>query len=228
MCRQILENTNKRSVSSDLLTKASRELEDMKQWEKRQTCKRGVYNGHRPFPPACLCLLKTIPGNIFCVDCGAANPQWATITYGALLCLNCSGKHRRLGVQLSKVRSITMDSWSHQDVLAMLEGGNKQLSDFFSRHGLSCSQEFSSCDHGQYFQDEVVNRYQTNAAMFYRNNLSLHIHHVEESGEYKGRDWSRRRMKKKNSRRKVQVVEKEQDCKANTSHSTKGRSLMSQ
>eukprot|EP00553_Chaetoceros_curvisetus_P002685 CAMPEP_0204622976 /NCGR_PEP_ID=MMETSP0717-20131115/8699_1 /ASSEMBLY_ACC=CAM_ASM_000666 /TAXON_ID=230516 /ORGANISM="Chaetoceros curvisetus" /LENGTH=107 /DNA_ID=CAMNT_0051637889 /DNA_START=248 /DNA_END=571 /DNA_ORIENTATION=- len=79
-----------------------------------------------------------------------------------------------------------MDSWSHRNVLAMLEGGNKQCSDFFDRHGLP------SDNH-----DQEVDRYQTNAAMFYRNNLSLHIKHVEDLGEYKGRDWSRKMRRKK-------------------------------
>ena len=33
-----------------------------------------------------------------------------------------------------------MDNWSHAEVLAMLEGGNVQLSEFFERHHL-CPQD---------------------------------------------------------------------------------------
>ncbi|GJN38506.1 hypothetical protein PR202_gb27555 [Eleusine coracana subsp. coracana] len=54
-------------------------------------------------------LLRKVVGNNNCADCGAAEPDWASLNLGVLLCIECSGVHRNLGVHISKVRSLTLD-----------------------------------------------------------------------------------------------------------------------
>lgn len=54
-------------------------------------------------------ILRKIPGNDFCAECSAPEPDWASLNLGILLCIQCSGLHRNLGVHISKVRSITLD-----------------------------------------------------------------------------------------------------------------------
>jgi ADP-ribosylation factor GTPase-activating protein 1 len=49
--------------------------------------------------PACLLIAPQV-----CVDCETKNPQWASVSYGIFMCLECSGRHRGLGVHLSFVR----------------------------------------------------------------------------------------------------------------------------
>lgn len=48
-------------------------------------------------------LLRKVVGNDVCADCGAAEPDWASLNLGVLVCIECSGVHRNLGVHISKV-----------------------------------------------------------------------------------------------------------------------------
>lgn len=48
-------------------------------------------------------ILRSIPGNDACAECGAPDPDWASLNLGILMCIECSGVHRNLGVHISKV-----------------------------------------------------------------------------------------------------------------------------
>ncbi|KAL6596405.1 hypothetical protein U3516DRAFT_671816 [Neocallimastix sp. 'constans'] len=68
--------------------------------------------------------------NGYCCECGAKGPQWASTNLGVFLCQRCSGIHRNLGTHISKVKSLTLDNWT-----------TEQLEEFQSLGGNSSSNQ---------------------------------------------------------------------------------------
>ncbi|DAZ95511.1 TPA: hypothetical protein N0F65_001850 [Lagenidium giganteum] len=68
--------------------------------------------------------IRLLPGNDRCADCKAVYPQWASVSFGILLCLECAGRHRSLGVNVSFVKSLGMDTWNDQERRSLEVGGN--------------------------------------------------------------------------------------------------------
>ncbi|XP_048760627.2 stromal membrane-associated protein 1-like isoform X2 [Ostrea edulis] len=64
--------------------------------------------------------------NKYCVDCDAKGPRWASWNLGIFLCIRCAGIHRNLGVHLSKVKSVNLDTWTAEQVSMMMEMGNSR------------------------------------------------------------------------------------------------------
>lgn len=68
--------------------------------------------------------VRGVAGNEVCADCDAADPTWACLNYGVIICHQCSGVHRSLGSHVSKVRSLTLDVLDAEVVRFFQQLGN--------------------------------------------------------------------------------------------------------
>ncbi|KAF2736260.1 ArfGap-domain-containing protein [Polyplosphaeria fusca] len=111
---------------------------------------------------------KTNRNNV-CVDCNAPSPQWASPKLGIFMCLSCSGVHRGLGVHISFIRSITMDSFKVSELARMAAGGNKPFQDFFNAHSSNTK------DSRTFDGSSIQERYDSEAGDEWKERLSCKV-----------------------------------------------------
>jgi len=71
---------------------------------------------------------RRLPGNEACADCGTPEPDWASVNLGVRICITCAGVHRSLGAHISKVKSLSLDTWKPEEILLFVaKGGNAEV-----------------------------------------------------------------------------------------------------
>ena len=65
--------------------------------------------------------------NNYCFDCLDKNPNWVSINNAIYLCLSCAGKHRSLGINISNVKSLSLDEITENQMKLLKLGGNERL-----------------------------------------------------------------------------------------------------
>ncbi|KAJ1984809.1 Gtpase activating protein [Dimargaris verticillata] len=71
-----------------------------------------------------LVALTKEPANSVCADCNQPGPRWASWNLGVFLCIRCSGFHRKMGTHISRVKSISLDVWTPEQIESIQAKGN--------------------------------------------------------------------------------------------------------
>ena len=111
--------------------------------------------------------ILSLPGNSTCCDCGIEKPKWASLNNGVFLCLKCAGIHRGLGVDISTIRSLQIDSWTDKQILYLTNGGNNKLKQIWKEYGINSS--FS-----------VEKKYKSKACDYYRKYLKNLVEKISD------------------------------------------------
>ncbi|KAJ3507376.1 hypothetical protein NLJ89_g6340 [Agrocybe chaxingu] len=80
--------------------------------------------------------LAALPGNNICADCKARLPRWASQNLGIFICVNCASIHRKIGTHITKVKSLTMDDWTKDQVEHMKSMGNRKSNAIYNPNEL--------------------------------------------------------------------------------------------
>ncbi|XP_030261189.1 arf-GAP with SH3 domain, ANK repeat and PH domain-containing protein 2b [Sparus aurata] len=73
--------------------------------------------------------VKRMSGNDGCCDCGAAAPTWLSTNLGVLICIECSGIHREMGVHYSRIQSLDLDVLGTSELLLAKNVGNASFNE---------------------------------------------------------------------------------------------------
>ncbi|XP_068170710.1 arf-GAP with SH3 domain, ANK repeat and PH domain-containing protein 1 [Antennarius striatus] len=104
--------------------------------------------------------VRLMPGNNNCCDCGAPDPGWLSTNLGILTCIECSGIHREMGVHVSRIQSLSLDSLGTSDLLLAMNVGNAGFNEILEANLLSPSLKPSQHSHMTERKDFILSKYQ--------------------------------------------------------------------
>lgn len=132
--------------------------------------------------------VRRMRGNDRCCDCNALDPGWLSTNLGVLTCIDCSGVHREMGVHVSRVRSLSLDSLSPSDLLLARNVGNSGFNEVLEANLLSPSQKPGPTSNMSERRDFILSKYRS--LQFVRrspsSNSSERLYNAVRSGDVYG------------------------------------------
>lgn len=102
------------------------------------------------------------PSNKMCADCGATEQvDWISINLLVVFCIHCSSAHRSLGTSVSKVRSLTLDSFGPEHRVLIHHINNQRMNALYEAHLPVNTKPTATSDHEsrlKYIRDKYVHK----------------------------------------------------------------------
>ncbi|XP_050731390.1 arf-GAP with SH3 domain, ANK repeat and PH domain-containing protein 2-like isoform X3 [Eriocheir sinensis] len=117
-------------------------------------------SGFRELQQRIISYVRGLPGNNLCCDCGGTNDvTWLSTNYGVMVCIECSGIHRDLGVHISRIQSLTLDKVGTAQLLLARHMTNKSFNEVTEATAPRKPEPTSSMDERREFiQSKYVRR----------------------------------------------------------------------
>lgn len=67
------------------------------------------------------------------IFCYSIDATWLSTNFGIIVCIECSGVHRDLGVHISRIQSLTLDRLTTSQLLLARHIGNQAFNEVMER-----------------------------------------------------------------------------------------------
>ena len=115
--------------------------------------------------------LMNIEENKKCFDCQTDNPTFVSVNNAIFLCEACYKIHKRLGENISKVKSLISDELTPEEIALLKIGGNNRYRNFLNEYGIEE-------EHNKLY------KYHLKLADYYRSLLLAEINKENNPAEY--------------------------------------------
>ncbi|KAL5105730.1 Arf-GAP with SH3 domain ANK repeat and PH domain-containing protein 1 [Taenia crassiceps] len=132
-----------------------------------------------------------VPGNRVCADCNRADPEWVSVNLGVLICLECCGTHRELGVQYSRTQSLLMDDLCAAQLLLPRFIGNQLFNEVYESAlvgGIKPTPDSDSTSRRAYIRSKYLERkFITGSDIIIRRHARQRSHGDDDEGRQNDR-----------------------------------------